>query len=226
MSNEITTTGPWPRFAGLETATVPAWMSQSVDEITAIHGEKIRMVFVDLWAHYYHDDNSNIDPRASGDISFVNYQDKVDQDELDHVPAMRRLERRAIEIWEHAPFDCDADGNTIGEFSYMFTRDGFEYEWNRYEFTFDPDYSATAKLVNGSWEYEERITLYDFTISETALAIGESAEILAQISAEDMGLKTMPEISTLTHEYNEENESITIIAKGGGLFEHFESEVV
>lgn len=222
---EIRTEGPWPQFTGLDVHLVPDWIARSVDELTAAHGDKIRLVFVDLYANYYHDDNSNIDTKGCAGISPVDHNDAVDQDDLDHVPAMRRMERRADEVWNFAPFDADDEGYTNGEFAYHFTRDGFDYAWNRYEFTEEPDYEAQAVLVNGIWEYEERIILFDFNVSETTLAINDTTEIMEQISADDMGLSTMPDISRLTHKYNPDEGSLIIIAKGGGLFEHHEPDV-
>ena len=223
---EIKTEGPWPRFTGLDVRLVPDWIAASVDELTAAHGAKIRSVYVDLYARYYYDDNSNIDPRGHAGISAVDHQDSVSEDELDHVPAMRRLERRAVDVWDFAPFDADDEGNTTGEFNYHFTRDGFAYEWNRSEFTDEADYEAHAVMVDGSWEYEERIILYDFEVSETVLAMDDTAEIMQQISADAMGLKTMPDVARLTHLYEPDDDRLTIIAKGGGLFEHHESSVV
>ena len=156
----------------------------------------------------------------------MDHQDSVSEDELDHVPAMRRLERRAVDVWDFAPFDADDEGNTTGEFNYHFTRDGFSYEWNRSEFTDEADYEAHAVMVDGAWEYEERIILYDFEVSETVLAMDDTAEIMQQISADSMGLKTMPDVTRLTHLYEPDDDRLTIIAKGGGLFEHHESSVV
>lgn len=222
----IRTEGEWPRFTGLHNALVPDWIARSVDEIVAAHGDRLRSVYIDLYAHYYHDDNSNIDRRGYAGLSWIDHQDAPSEDELDHIPAMRRIERCAVDIWENAPFDADEEGNTNGEFGYHFTRDGFEYSWDRYEFTNEPDYSATAVMVDGEWQYEERIRLYDYEISETTLAINDTAEILEQISADDLGLSTMPDISALAHEYDEDCEALVIIAKDGGLFEHHEPSVV
>jgi hypothetical protein len=223
---EIPTKGPWPDFGSLTADIVPEWLATSAAEIVEAVGDQIRTVYVELYAHTYYDDNTSVDLKGAAGVTPADTTIRPDEDDLDRIPAMRRIERRADDIWNLAPLDADAEGSITGEFEYRFTRDGFEYGWIRHEYTGEPDFEAEATFVDGEWRYEERIYVRDYEISETDLAINETESIMEHLSPDILGLSTMPDTEGLTHRFDEEDECLVIIAKGGGLFRHHESSVM
>lgn len=214
----------WPPFERLDAGVAPAWLSTSIAELIAAHGDRLERVVVELWGTYHYCDEHVYN--LLGEITPVwkDFHDRPSEDDLDHVPAMRRMGRLACDLWDNVPMDLDEEGGLSGELNFVFDRNGVTYTWDTYEYSGGCDYEASARYENGAWSYSERIKMIDVEVSETSLAVGNTDEILGQIDPTEAGIKEWPKDLQLTHEIDE-NEDFVIIAPTGGLFEAYERSV-
>jgi len=212
----------WPPFEDLEAYFFPEWLKSSVLDFTGKYSDKLIGIYIGLYATAYYDDNNNIACKGNAWINFSGT--KPTEDELDFVPGMRRIERRAEDMWDYLPIDADEEGNLNGEFSYGISQSGIYYCYDESEMCGEATYTAEAKFEDNAWKYEERITIPS-DISETALAALDVESILNQINPGDYGFKEWPHHDLVTIQYNEEEEVLDIIVKGGGLFVNYERKV-
>lgn len=224
MTKDTNETGntPWPPFKDLEAYIFPEWLKISVLDFTERYSDRLNGIYINLHATAYYDDNNNISCKGDAWVTFKN--DKPSEDELDFVPGMRRIERRAADMWDYLPIDSDEEGNLSGEFNYGISQSGIYYCYDEVEMCGEATYMAEAKFEDNTWKYEERLTIPS-TISETALAAMDVESILSQINPDSYGLKKWPSHELVEIRYNEEEEVVDIIVKGGGLFQNYERKI-
>ena len=225
MSNKNETgAAEWPPFETLDVSVAPEWLGKSIHELITAHGERLLRVVVELWGTYYYCDQHNYYLHGAITPIWQNPLDRPSEDELDHVPAMRRMGRLAEDLWDGVPMDLDEEGGMPGELDYRFDHEGVHFSWDSHDYGGTCNYSASAIWKDGQWHYEERIVMPDIDVTETALAIGDTQGILEQVDPGDAGLKSWPENAQLTSEFDE-NEDFVLIANGGGLFDLYERSV-
>lgn len=209
----------WSHYSKINAYIIPDWLQKSILEITDKYGDKITKFYVNLYSKYYYDDNSSYDLQGDIGIDWKGYDDRPTEDELDHIPGMRRMERRAEDMWDHLPADsCQEEAGLSGEMTFEIKPDEIEFFYSASEYGGDgPDFGATAKWDGNQWTYEEFIILQNFNISETARTIGNIEEIISQINPTIAQIDAWPDPSILTFEFDK-NDCLHIKANGGGFF--------
>ena len=193
MKDEMTVTGPWPEFATLpEGVTFPLWLREGADQIAAKYGDEIRCFSVEFWADTIYDDNHSLSVKAAFGISWNDPGDRPSEYDLDEIPAMRRLERLAVDLWTHLPLDCDTDGSILGESSLILSRDGISYSWTQDGMS-DADFIIDAVWKGeAGWEYQERLILIEPDITESCRASGDVQMILEVLDPKTAGFSAWP----------------------------------
>ena len=214
---------PWPVFSSLRASIAPDWLTKSIDEISAVYGDQINQISVYLWHNETGDHKYPITKMGDIHIAWKDHEKKPSEDDLDHLPAMRRTSRLAAELFHDIPISySEDDGSLNGELSFFFDPEGLTFNWDE-EYVDGPVYEAKAiPNADDTWHYEERVILHDFNVTESSLVAGNTSNILAQIHASDVNLAKWPE-TELRHEIGE-NEELIIIAPSGGLFAEYEGQ--
>lgn len=176
--SEIPTTGRWPAFRELEGRTsFPDWLLTSAAEIVEAHGDRLKAIHVYFWGVSEYNDNTCVEPRAAIELSWCDDQDRPSEDDLDFVPAMRRMSRRAVELWEYVPMDLDSEANVCGEYNFTFSREGLEFCVDDYS---ENRAAARAKLVGDKWDYTECFEFFP-ELSEIARASLTTANVIKEV---------------------------------------------
>ena len=183
----------WPDLASLDTPIFPAWLKISVLDLIAAFPQNFESLCIEFWATNYYDDNNNIKEHAGPGITWSGTAPT--QDELDEIPAMRRMERRAEEMWRLLPIEADDEAN-IGEVSYEINRDGLKFlvsEWGEGE-----TLELFAKPKDSGWHCGARIvhTLDEYIsagASDTVMITMNADAILSELDPKAFGLANFPQ---------------------------------
>lgn len=176
--NEIPTTGPWPAFRELEGRTsFPDWLLTSAAEIVEAHGERLKGIHVYFWGISEYNDNTNVERRAAIELSWCDDSERPSEDDLDLIPAMRRIYRRAAELWDCVPMDLDSEAGVCGEYEFTISREGLEFWIDDYS---ENRIEARAKLVGGDWNYTERFEFFP-ELSEIARASLTAGTVIDEV---------------------------------------------
>lgn len=185
MDFEPRTSGVWAPFAEIgERSFMPKWAVEGIDEIVSAHPDKIKSISFELWAVTSWD-GKHTSKQGVIDFTWVDAANPLSQDELDHIPAVRRLERLAKELWEFFPISHnDETANVDAEtFHCVFHRDGIDFlvqDWD------ETETRASADWAGGEWTFTEKVVLSaDLTEMERALFNAETA--LDAVSLDNLG---------------------------------------
>ncbi len=214
-----TSEGPWPPFSQIgEFTAFPMWIAECADQLISKYGDKLKCIQGEMWARQNYKFTSH-----HSDIGPVwNKDDTPTEDQLDHVPAMRKMMRMADTInglWDFLPMHVDDEHNTYGENTYILSRNGLFFEWANME---SDEYSfyAVATWDGSAWTYQESIKVYDVEAPETAIASRNAQMILEAINPGEYGLSEWPDLSTAELEIDEDDEAL-IFHFSHGLFDAF-----
>ncbi len=160
-------TNIWPRYAGLGDRTfVPLWFLQSADELAAQYGDTLRTIDVQFWGVAEYNDNTHVERKACTCFVWEGFNKQPSEDDLDHVPAVRRMERRAADLWDHIPIVLDSEVDITGEFSFTISPQELLLDYDDWR---DVQLTARAAIDGDEWRYVEKISFFP-KISETARA--------------------------------------------------------
>ena len=157
----------WPKYAELGDKTfVPHWLLESVDQLAAHHGSNLRAIDVQLWGVAEYNDNHNVNREGLTCLIWEDQDRAPSEDDLDHIPAVRRMERKASSLWDYVPVVLDDQGSIPGDFKFVISNEELELtydDWNETHLT------ARATFGENKWRYFEQISFFPH-MSETARA--------------------------------------------------------
>lgn len=202
------TTTMWPDFASLDTPIFPRWLKISVLDFIAAFPQNFEGLCIEFWATNYYDDNNNIKEHAGPGITWSGVAPT--QDELDDISAMRRMERRAEEMWRVLPLEVDDEASICGEVSYAIDREGIRFllsDWNESE-----SIELYAVPRDGGWYCAAKIrhALEDYIsagASDTVMITMDADAVIAELDPSVFGLANFPKPKAI---YTDEEEFVCI----------------
>lgn len=214
---DIRSEGPWPEFGQLGTRTfLPLWVLQSADQLISRYGEKLRFISVELWGTAVYDDNTNVARHGFVGPTWIPDVTPPSEDDLDQIPAMRRMSRRAHEIWDDVPMCLDDQGHLNGEFHCLLTRDGITFSYADYS---EDTFVAEGRIIDGAWHYEERVEFFP-EMTETARASLTPETALEEVTfPAEINQDRLQSPSRIAWD-----EDMLIVAFDGGLFAAYNGE--
>lgn len=219
MMMEIREEGDWAPFASIgDHGVFPAWFTQSLAEIIAGYPEPIRMITVDLWVTPSSDRKYHF-KRGDIYITLVDPKNPLDQDQLDRIPAMRRLSRKTKDLWLLLPVRSDEESESVnGEMSLIVHRDGIDFQINHWD---DEVFEASLLFQEDRWVSSQKIIFHQ-AISETARALFDATTALEYVALGALGFDHS-KVPTPRSAAIDEDGWITLEFEEG-LFESFENE--
>lgn len=198
----------WPDFESLETSIFPDWIKTSVLDLTKEFPEKLDFLYVEFWATNYYDDNNNVKKHAGPSVGWKGTAPT--EDELDHIPAMRRMERRAEDLWSVLPVEVDHEANICGEVSYIIDRTGLQFISGNWEDENHLELFAIPK--DNGWHCGAKIIhpLEDYInggVSDTTMITMDADAIVAELNPSMFSLAEFPKPQAI---YTDENDCICI----------------
>lgn len=189
------------KFKDIEHPSFPSWFCESLDGAFE-HEPRLKSVYFDLGGHTAYNDETYTETNGG---AFFHYEGNVTADEEDFNPYIRRLDRRAKELWDCVPIEYnDSDGTfSVDENNFWADRKTIyfsqtdEYETNR-------TFICEAKFIEGKWECNDKIVFPYYDGSLTSLLISSPEEIFHSYGEETgLNLDKKPVILSMTSDDDE-----------------------
>lgn len=149
-----------PRLHEIEHAGFPfSWLFEAADAVFAYPA--VRDITITPQIGTVHEDSGNF--TLDCDVWFAGFRSGEpwpDDDVLDTIPSVRKIERLADTLVRQLPFDCDDEGNLIGSTRFEISRSAVIFERD-FEFTLGLLRSAciSAQYINDRWECRTHVVL-------------------------------------------------------------------
>lgn len=186
------TAAAFPSFAGVAHPSFQwQWLLEGLDRLFSADA-RISQVNFDLWASYYYDDNDNVD--LKGTANFVFDEGRMSEEDLDEIPAVRMLERRAAELWHTVPMvPSTEDGSINGSYSFHARRGLILFEYTSFNGEDEPVMSMEARHDGEKWVARETLTIGRGGAALTDIATLDHQAVLDQsFDASANGLEGQP----------------------------------
>lgn len=190
-------------FSCLDHPSFPAWLKEGLDGIFA-SDQRFNQVDFHFWVSG--GDKCDVEFLGGVDFQFVKGSVEVSQDELDHIPQVRMIERRTREMWRNLPLSHSIeDGNAVVDCDYGMhaRREGEILFWSQSLVGIEQHFLIGAKWVEAEWICNDRIIIPDYDGPKTDLMIGKGRRVLERYDPKDLDLKTIPDTLSFTVEGND-----------------------
>lgn len=187
---------PWPDYSTLVSPVFPDWLKKSVLELIEAYPDRLKAVGLEFWFTSYYDDNNNVQEHAGAYQHWHDSATRPTEDELDYIPGMRRMDRRATELIPILGIESDDEGSISHEVAFVINQGGLTYTKDDYNeqsaglsFVCTPSeagWVCEAIVRTAMWEMEEN------GLSETALVSGDMDMMMADLNPDLAGLKAWP----------------------------------
>lgn len=216
----------WPPYEELDCYILPEYISSAVAQIADKIGHQINSISYNVWGESVHNDNYSVQQHAEMYFAWKDNKEKPSEDELDHIPSVRKLERTADFTWDVLPIDTDLEGHINGEVSFFINEKGVTFSNERIDYDDEISFEAKAFYQNERWHYYERLIIRTDEFSETDIAISDAGELLSSLDAESYGFEKWPEDKTKISLEIDENDDFCFTVENGGFFENYIRENV
>lgn len=198
----------WPDFASLECAIFPDWLKTSVTDLIATYPDRIDTLFFQFWGDISFFDQENIKKKAEPYIKW--FGEAPTEDEFDHVPAIRRMERNAVQIFHDLPIEFDDEADIYGHVEFYIDREGVHFTSGEEEGEITFELFAVPK--DGRWHCAARITdtidgYTDAGASDTVIISMDAHTIITELTPTHFGVKKFPDPKAI---YTDDQECICI----------------
>lgn len=200
-------------FSNIDHPSFPKWMGEGVDAVFRAQPSVGRVVFT-MWATAHHRSPSTL----HGDVGFVPIDGpRPKEEDLDLIPQVRMMERRACELWNLLPIgyedeegmaalngDCDIHADREGVLS----------------FTYDSQTDEEVRMIvkatyrDGAWRYVDQITTGHYPGPRSDILAGDVDQIASIYDPSDLGLEMAPEVLSVSIG---DDDAVVLLLKPGEL---------
>lgn len=175
------------KFSSVEHPSLPLWLREGLDTVFGREPGILRVTF-NLWCTSGYSDESYINEHAE---AFFTKDDQTTEEQLDIIPSVRMIERKAMELWGLFPVIQDSEG-VEGELEIYADRTRFLYSQQMHDLE-APVFEIEVFEQNGSFIVEERLRVsYGGTLTD--LVIGSAENILSFLDPADIAMKELPKV--------------------------------
>ena len=196
----------------------PDWMKNGLNEIYSRIGDEIHCVNFGFWTENYHDDNNSYSEKASLHVVFKKFNEEENECQLDEIPSVRKIERKAVQLWDNLPLCIDSENDVMGDVNFTINKNLVEFSIN-YEGEDFASIVMAAEYKDGDWHCYDEITIFE-EISETLRISGTTERLLAAIDLTSYGFEESAKNHEIINATIDENDGIVLRYKPG-LFEHY-----
>lgn len=212
----------WPDYSTLFSSAFPEWLKKSVLELVAAYPDQLKEVGFEFWFTNEYNDNNNVIPHANEYLLWEDPDNRPSEDDLDHIPGMRRMSRNGVELVDMLAVESDDEGGSLHEIVFSISRDGLYFR--KTEHCEENGIFFSCKPGAAGWVCEAIFKTYLGELelnglSETALISGDKDMIVADLDPSMAGLTAWP--SPLRYERVEE-EGIDLIFELNEFMEKME----
>lgn len=203
---------PWPDYRTLNSAIFPDWFKASVLELVAAYPDKLKACGIDFWFTSTYDDNTHVQPHAAPYLFWEDNGERPSEDELDHIPGMRRMDRLGDSLIPILGVEADLEGNMLHAVEFAATREGLFYtQADDCDNTTNLTFRCTSK--DGTWVCEAVVGTYldeleSSGLSETSLISGDPVMIMGDIDPSAFELTSWPALKDFIRD---EDDNIDLV---------------
>ncbi len=175
------------KFSKVEHPSLPLWLREGLDTVFEKEPGILRVTF-NVWCTSGYSDEAYINEHAE---AFFTKDDHTTEEQLDTIPTVRMLERRAMEIWGLFPIFLESEG-VSGEIEIYADRGRFHFSQTLHDLE-EPTFEIEVFEENGKFIVEERLHVsYNGTLTDLIIAVPDN--ILGYLDPGDIGMKELPKV--------------------------------
>lgn len=174
-------------FVSVDHPSLPLWLREGLDTVFNKEPGVLRVTF-NLWCSSGYSDESYINEHAE---AFFTRDNHTTEEQLDNIPSVRMLERKAMDFWNLFPVKMDGEG-VNGELDIYAERNRFFYSQQMHDLE-EPLFEIEIFEKDGQLVVEERLHVA-YGGSLTDLIIGSEENILNFLDPADIAMKELPKV--------------------------------